>query len=60
MSGSPVFLKHGLYYSFAGVLVRAGGGAFDVARFIEGNIVRRLLDGAWAEEQKRGGPHPRR
>ena len=53
-----VFLKHGLFFSFAGVLVRAGGGTFELARFIEGGILNQLLDRAWRDEVRRGGPLP--
>jgi hypothetical protein len=44
MSGSPVFLKHEGFFSFAGVLTRAGSGPFCLAQFIEANLLLRLLD----------------
>ncbi len=48
MSGSPVLLKHGDYFGFAGVLTRAGTGAFCLARFVEADLLVSLLETAFA------------
>jgi hypothetical protein len=58
MSGSPVFLKHCGLFSFAGVLLRAGGGTFSLARFVQIHVLRTLLDESWRLEIERGGPQP--
>ena len=46
LSGSPVFLKHGDHFSFAGVLLRGGPGAFGTARFVQASFLLGLVDGA--------------